>query len=70
MKTRVVANTRQVPWAFALAHGPHMYAVICGGKLYDNENPRNFRDAVTSSQAVDSAVRHHPQPRPRLKLRY
>ncbi|KAG8417150.1 hypothetical protein J3459_012601 [Metarhizium acridum] len=43
-----------IPAVFvATCLGPHMFAVACSGKTYDNANPRALRDAVCKSEAID-----------------
>ncbi|KAK2592883.1 hypothetical protein QQS21_009415 [Conoideocrella luteorostrata] len=39
-----------VPAVFMTCLVPHMYAVGSSGKVYDNANPRGFRDALSKSQ--------------------
>lgn len=47
----------QIPAAFFLCWAPHMYAAgVLAGKVYDNANPRDFRDSVTKSEALEKAV--------------
>ncbi|PHH63028.1 hypothetical protein CDD81_6359 [Ophiocordyceps australis] len=41
----------------ATCMGPHMYAVLKAGKLYDNANPRGFKEAVDKSEGLDKATK-------------
>ncbi|EQL03349.1 Membrane associated eicosanoid/glutathione metabolism-like domain protein [Ophiocordyceps sinensis CO18] len=48
----------QIPAAFFLCWAPHMYAAgVLAGKVYDNANPRDFRDNVVKSEALEKATK-------------
>lgn len=51
-----------MPAAFLCAMGPHVYAVASAHKLYDNTNPRSFKDNLAKDATIDDAVRHLTSP--------
>ncbi|KAI6785718.1 Membrane associated eicosanoid/glutathione metabolism-like domain protein [Emericellopsis cladophorae] len=44
-----------VPAAFLCALGPHVYAITSAQSIYDNRDPRTFKDKVAQTQTLDAA---------------
>ncbi|KAG9254871.1 uncharacterized protein F5Z01DRAFT_635763 [Emericellopsis atlantica] len=46
-----------VPAAVLCALGPHVYAISSAHNIYDNRDPRSFKDSVTQTQTLDAAAK-------------